>query len=132
MAGHHSARPPRPRARPCTAGARVTRGLWSAGHEGRHIGSFVASLLDSRIDVLADVRLAPISRKKCFGEARPAEALAEAGIEYTRLRGLGNPSTTGHPSSSSDQRQQMARQARSPGRPDAADRMTDVLLRADV
>ncbi|MFC8094617.1 helix-turn-helix domain-containing protein [Streptomyces sp. NPDC057301] len=28
----------------------VTPGLWSAGHEGRDIDSFVASLLDSRID----------------------------------------------------------------------------------
>jgi len=69
----------------------VTPGLWSAGYEGRDIDSFVASLLDSRISVVADVRLTPISRKKGFSKTRLGEALAEAGIEYTHLRGLGNP-----------------------------------------
>jgi transcriptional regulator with XRE-family HTH domain len=71
--------------------AKVTPGLWSAGYEGRDIDSFVASLLDSRIDVVADVRLTPISRKKGFSKIRLGQALAEAGIEYTHLRGLGNP-----------------------------------------
>ncbi|WP_217209825.1 DUF488 family protein [Streptomyces sp. AC550_RSS872] len=70
---------------------KVAPGLWSAGYEGRDIDSFVASLLDSRIDVVADVRLTPISRKKGFSKTRLGEALAEAGIEYTHLRGLGNP-----------------------------------------
>ncbi|MFJ8107811.1 DUF488 family protein [Streptomyces sp. NPDC096132] len=66
-------------------------GLWSAGYEGRDIDSFVASLVESHIDVVADVRLTPISRKKGFSKTRLGEALAEAGIEYTHLRGLGNP-----------------------------------------
>ncbi|HET6356172.1 DUF488 family protein [Streptomyces sp.] len=70
---------------------KVAPGLWSAGYEGRDIDSFVASLLDSRIDVVADVRLTPISRKKGFSKTRLGQALAEAGIEYTHLRGLGNP-----------------------------------------
>jgi uncharacterized protein (DUF488 family) len=70
---------------------KVAPGLWSAGYEGRDIDSFVASLLDSRIDVVADVRLTPISRKKGFSKTRLGEALAETGIEYTHLRGLGNP-----------------------------------------
>ncbi|MFD6288635.1 DUF488 family protein [Streptomyces anthocyanicus] len=71
--------------------AKVAPGLWSAGYEGRDIDSFVASLLDSRIDVVADVRLTPISRKKGFSKTRLGQALAEAGITYTHLRGLGNP-----------------------------------------
>ncbi|MEG8276584.1 DUF488 family protein, N3 subclade [Streptomyces sp. AHA2] len=71
--------------------AKVAPGLWSAGYEGRDIDSFVASLLDSRIDVVADVRLTPISRKKGFSKTRLGQALAVAGIEYTHLRGLGNP-----------------------------------------
>jgi transcriptional regulator with XRE-family HTH domain len=71
--------------------AKVTPGLWSAGYEGRDIDSFVASLLSSRINVVADVRLTPISRKKGFSKTRLEEALAEASIEYTHLRGLGNP-----------------------------------------
>jgi len=71
--------------------AHVTPGLWSVGYEGRDIDSFVASLLDSRINVVADVRLTPISRKKGFSKTRLGQALGEAGIEYTHLRGLGNP-----------------------------------------
>ncbi|WP_411114889.1 DUF488 family protein [Streptomyces sp. 029-5] len=70
---------------------KVAPGLWSAGYEGWDIDSFVSSLLDNRIDVVADVRLTPISRKKGFSKTRLGQALAEAGIEYTHLRGLGNP-----------------------------------------
>ncbi|MEU8863164.1 DUF488 family protein, N3 subclade [Streptomyces umbrinus] len=72
-------------------------GLWSAGYEGRDIDSFVASLLDSRIDVVADVRLTPISRKRGFSKTRLGEALAEADIEYIHLRGLGNPKDNREP-----------------------------------
>lgn len=77
--------------------AQVTPGLWSAGYEGRDIDSFVAALVDSRVSVVADVRLTPISRKKGFSKTRLKEALAEAGIEYTHLRGLGNPKENREP-----------------------------------
>ncbi|WP_316751064.1 DUF488 family protein, N3 subclade [Streptomyces herbicida] len=70
---------------------KATPGLWSAGYEGRDIDSFVTSLVDSRIDVVADVRLTPISRKKGFSKTRLGQALADAGVAYTHLRGLGNP-----------------------------------------
>ncbi|WP_392753999.1 DUF488 family protein [Streptomyces sp. LN590] len=69
----------------------VRPGLWSTGYEGRDIDSFIASLLESRIDSVADVRLTPISRKVGFSKTRLGLALAEAGIEYTHLRSLGNP-----------------------------------------
>ncbi|MFJ2893871.1 DUF488 family protein [Streptomyces sp. NPDC087218] len=75
----------------------VTPGLWSAGYEGRDIESFIASLVDSRVSVVADVRLTPISRKKGFSKTRLGDALAEAGIEYTHLRGLGNPKDNREP-----------------------------------
>ncbi|MYZ37115.1 MULTISPECIES: DUF488 family protein [unclassified Streptomyces] len=75
----------------------ITPGLWSAGYEGRDIDSFVASLVNSHISVVADVRLTPISRKKGFSKTRLGEALAEAGIEYTHLRGLGNPKDNREP-----------------------------------
>jgi uncharacterized protein (DUF488 family) len=66
-------------------------GLWSVGYEGRDIGSFVAALVDARIDTVADVRLTPISRKPGFSKTRLSEALNAAGIEYMHLRSLGNP-----------------------------------------
>lgn len=71
--------------------ASATPGLWSVGYEGRDIDSFVASLMSSRIDVVADVRLTPISRKPGFSKTRLGAALSDAGIEYTHLRALGNP-----------------------------------------
>ncbi|WP_326796784.1 DUF488 family protein [Streptomyces sp. NBC_01808] len=77
--------------------AQVTPGLWSAGYEGRDIDSFVAALIDSHVSVVADVRLTPISRKKGFSKTRLKEALAEVGIEYTHLRGLGNPKDNREP-----------------------------------
>ncbi|MGW2749724.1 helix-turn-helix domain-containing protein [Streptomyces sp. NPDC001273] len=49
---------------------KATPGLWSAGYEGRDIDSFVASLVGSRINVVADVRLTPISRKKGSSKTR--------------------------------------------------------------
>lgn len=71
--------------------SKLSPGLWSAGYEGRDIESFVDALLDAQIDVVADVRLTPISRKRGFSKTRLDHALGEAGIEYTHLRGLGNP-----------------------------------------
>ncbi|MEV6047641.1 DUF488 family protein, N3 subclade [Streptomyces xanthochromogenes] len=66
-------------------------GLWSAGYEGRDIDSFVASLLDAQISMVADVRLTPISRKPGFSKTRLGHALGQAGITYIHLRALGNP-----------------------------------------
>ncbi|MHB9759853.1 DUF488 family protein, N3 subclade [Streptomyces sp. BYX5S] len=66
-------------------------GLWSVGYEGRDIDSFVASLKDTQISMVADVRLTPISRKPGFSKTRLGNALDEAGIGYAHLRGLGNP-----------------------------------------
>lgn len=66
-------------------------GLWSIGYEGLDIDSFVNSLLRCKIDVVADVRLTPISRKPGFSKTRLGCALENAGIGYTHLRGLGNP-----------------------------------------
>ncbi len=66
-------------------------GLWSAGYEGRDIDSFVASLLDAQISMVADVRLTPISRKAGFSKTRLSHALDEAGVTYIHLRNLGNP-----------------------------------------
>ncbi|MFD7298366.1 DUF488 family protein [Streptomyces sp. NPDC059897] len=66
-------------------------GLWSAGYEGRDIDSFVASLLEAQISMVADVRLTPISRKPGFSKTRLGNALDEAGIAYIHLRALGNP-----------------------------------------
>ncbi|GAB2722765.1 hypothetical protein GCM10010442_50020 [Kitasatospora kifunensis] len=73
------------------AAAGPVPGLWSTGYEGRTIDSFVAALVDSGVDAVADVRLTPISRKPGFSKSRLSAALADADIAYLHLRSLGNP-----------------------------------------
>ncbi|MCX9189840.1 hypothetical protein C3Y87_00070 [Carbonactinospora thermoautotrophica] len=77
--------------------ARVAResvpgpGLVSVGYEGRSLERFVEALCEQQVATVADVRLTPVSRKPGFSKTRLSQALAEAGIEYRHLRGLGNP-----------------------------------------
>jgi uncharacterized protein (DUF488 family) len=61
------------------------------GYEGRDAEQFVRDLDAAGIEVVVDVRLNPISRKKGFSKRLLAEHLAAAGIEYEHLRALGNP-----------------------------------------
>jgi uncharacterized protein (DUF488 family) len=63
----------------------------SAGYEGRDIDEFVEALNRHGVDLVADVRLTPLSRKPGFSKTRLAERLGEAGIGYRHLRALGNP-----------------------------------------
>lgn len=52
---------------------------------------FIASLKAQGVRVVADVREAPISRKKGFAKSALAAALAEEGIGYRHWRALGCP-----------------------------------------
>ncbi len=63
----------------------------SIGYEGRGLDDFLATLTANRVQVLIDVRLTPISRKKGFSKTALSEALARLGIEYRHVRELGNP-----------------------------------------
>lgn len=63
----------------------------SVGYERRSVEEFVEMLSVNRVDVLVDVRLNPISRKRGFSKTALTQALAEAGIVYRHERSLGNP-----------------------------------------
>jgi uncharacterized protein (DUF488 family) len=65
--------------------------LLSVGYERRQIDELIGLLVDARVDVLVDVRLNAISRKRGFSKRALASALSEAGIEYRHERELGNP-----------------------------------------
>lgn len=71
--------------------------LVSAGYEGRTIDEFVEALVLRSVDVVADVRLNPISRKPGFSKTRLTGALAEAGISYRHFKELGNPKSNRPP-----------------------------------
>jgi transcriptional regulator with XRE-family HTH domain len=72
-------------------GGVMSRGLVSIGYEGRDVTELVNDLRLRGVDVVADVRLNAISRRRGFSKRALAEALEGAGIEYRHLRDLGNP-----------------------------------------
>src|SRR5215217_187036 len=61
------------------------------GYEGSTVAGFLAPLRESRIELLVDVRAVAMSRRPGFAKTKLAANLAEAGIEYLHLRGLGTP-----------------------------------------
>ncbi len=65
--------------------------IYTVGYEGRSIETFVALLEQHGIEVLADVRELPLSRKKGFSKTALGNALSDAGIAYLHLKELGNP-----------------------------------------
>lgn len=67
--------------------------LVSVGYEGVDLDAFIQDLLDQGVEVLVDVRLNAISRRRGFSKAALSTALAQAGIEYRHLRALGNPTS---------------------------------------
>jgi len=69
--------------------ARPSR-VTSIGYEGYDIGPFVEGVKVAGIDLVADVRLTPLSRKHGFSKRRLSEALGEVGVRYEHLRPLGN------------------------------------------
>lgn len=68
-----------------------TSGIIGVGYEGHDISSFIHHLEPWKIDIVVDVRLNAISRKKGFSKTALSAALAEAGIRYEHLPVLGNP-----------------------------------------
>lgn len=65
--------------------------LATIGYEGTTVPAFLSTLRDADVKVLVDVRAVASSRRPGFAKTRLAANLAEAGIEYLHLRGLGTP-----------------------------------------
>ena len=64
--------------------------IWSVGHGARPLDELLAILADARVELVADVRSFPGSRRHPhFGGAALAASLAEHGVAYVHLRGLG-------------------------------------------
>lgn len=68
-----------------------TNGIMGVGYEGQDVDSFIGGLRSRGIELVADVRLNAISRKKGFSKKALTAALADVGIEYAHLPELGNP-----------------------------------------
>ena len=65
--------------------------IFTIGYEGAVISDFIATLQNSGVDLLLDIREAPISRKKGFSKNALADALAGEGIAYRHAKALGTP-----------------------------------------
>jgi uncharacterized protein (DUF488 family) len=64
--------------------------VWSVGHGTRPVEELLAALKEAGIEMLADVRSVPGSRRHPqFGRSALTTSLAKVGIEYLHLRGLG-------------------------------------------
>ena len=71
-----------PRRRPTVA---------TIGYQGATVPSFLRTLKGAGVELLVDVRAVASSRRPGFSKSRLAGNLAEAGIAYVHLRGLGTP-----------------------------------------
>jgi len=65
--------------------------LFTIGYEGLDQRQFLAHLIHYGVDMVADVRKFPISRKKGFSKSALTESLHEKNIEYVNIRELGTP-----------------------------------------
>ncbi len=65
--------------------------LFTIGYEGAGQGAVIAALKAAGITTLIDVRDLPLSRRAGFSKRPLAASLAEAGIGYVHLKGLGTP-----------------------------------------
>jgi hypothetical protein len=65
--------------------------LATIGYEGTTMPAFLAELEAADVRLLVDVRAVASSRRPGFSKTKLAAHLAEAGIDYLHLRGLGTP-----------------------------------------
>jgi uncharacterized protein (DUF488 family) len=69
----------------------LTSTLWSIGYEKTGWADFIARLRGAGVASVIDVRDLPLSRRAGFSKRALSAGLAEAGIAYHHLRGLGTP-----------------------------------------
>jgi len=65
--------------------------IFTIGYEGFDPNQFLAWLTNYHINVVADVRNLPLSRKKGFSKTALSTLLEKNSIEYINYRGLGAP-----------------------------------------
>lgn len=69
----------------------TTPTIWTIGYEQTTQDALVASLSEAGVEVLADIRALPLSRRPGFSKSTLAAAVNEAGIAYRHFKPLGTP-----------------------------------------
>jgi uncharacterized protein (DUF488 family) len=67
------------------------KAICTIGYEGGTVDAFIRALREASVELILDIRAAPVSRKKGFSKNQLAAHLADAEIGYRHLRGLGTP-----------------------------------------
>ena len=69
----------------------TARTIWTIGYEQASVPGVMAALRRAGVEVLADVRALPLSRRPGFSKTALAANAHEAGIEYAHFKALGTP-----------------------------------------
>ncbi len=67
------------------------RKIWTIGYEQARLDDVIAALRGAGVELLADVRALPLSRRPGFSKTALAGAVNEAGIAYRHMKPLGTP-----------------------------------------
>ena len=67
------------------------RTIWTIGYEQATQAAVLSALQDAGVEVLADVRALPLSRRPGFSKTALAAGAREVRIEYRHLKPLGTP-----------------------------------------
>ena len=65
--------------------------IYTIGYEGATQDQVIAALAAAGVELLADVRAVPLSRRPGFSKNVLAAGLRQAGIDYLGLKALGTP-----------------------------------------
>lgn len=65
--------------------------IWTIGYEQATVDAVLSALQEARVDILADIRALPLSRRPGFSKSALGAAAREAGIEYRHIKPLGTP-----------------------------------------
>ncbi|KHS48420.1 DUF488 domain-containing protein [Novosphingobium subterraneum] len=69
----------------------TTRRIWTIGYEQATVPAVMKALREAGVEVLADVRALPLSRRPGFSKSVLAANARDAGIEYVHFKALGTP-----------------------------------------
>jgi uncharacterized protein (DUF488 family) len=72
-------------------GGVTARTIFTIGYQQATQPAVIAALRDAGVEVLADVRARPLSRKPGFSKTSLKAAVEEAGMEYRHFRDVGTP-----------------------------------------
>jgi uncharacterized protein (DUF488 family) len=65
--------------------------IWTIGYEQVRVDDVTSALSGAGVEVLADIRFLPLSRRPGFSKSALAASAREAGIEYRHMKPLGTP-----------------------------------------